>query len=359
MRPLVRPELPTASVDLSQVPTAAVNNPATFPTRPQSTYRSGITVQTNGATSVNVIWQGRRCLVTGGAGFIGGALCRELALRGARVFRATRRPPVGPEVNDWRTCDVALSGEVNDAFGWAQPQIVFHLASTVTGSRKRELVLQTLRDNLIGTVNVLEAASERGNVRVICLGSLQEPDDIALGVPSSPYAAAKFAASAYARMYASVYELSVTIARTFMVYGPGQLDFSKLVPYVVSELLCGRAARLSSGEQGFDWIFVDDVVDALLAIAISDSAIGATVDVGSGSLISVREIAEALASRLGALGKLEFGAVPSRRFEPTRTADVEATAGLVGWRARVPIDVGLDRTVAWYRDRRSEGGGPY
>src|SRR4030095_15249088 len=107
---------------------------------------------------------------------------------------------------------------------------------------------------------------------------LQEPEEKPREAPSSPYAAAKFSATAYARMFTEVFSLSVGIRRPFMAYGPGQMDLTKLVPYVVSQLLRGGVAELSSGRQGFDWVYIDDVVDALMAIASRTDINGTTID---------------------------------------------------------------------------------
>jgi nucleoside-diphosphate-sugar epimerase len=248
-----------------------------------------------------------------------------------------------------RICDVTDFSQVRSLIRDIRPDVVFHLASSVTGSRNIDLVLPTLNSTLLGTVNVLLAATE-SEARVICLGSLQEPDDQIRGTPPSPYAAAKFAAGAYARLFASVYSAKVDIARPFMVYGPGQLDLTKLVPYILSRLLRGEAAELSSGRQPFDWIHVDDVVAALLATATRGAGDGTTVDIGSGSLTSVREIAERLARSIGAEHLLKFGALEDRRLEPTRSANLQETESRIGWKPRIDLDTGLSRTVDWYRD---------
>jgi nucleoside-diphosphate-sugar epimerase len=271
-----------------------------------------------------------------------------LARLGADVQRSGRRPPAPA---GWAQCDVADLAQVRETIGRARPDFIFHLASTVTGSRSMSVVLPTLHDNLIGTVHVLLAAAECPGAKVVCLGSLQEPDEELRGVPPSPYAAAKLAAGAYARMFGALYGVPVTIARPFMAFGAGQADLTKLVPYVVSQLLRGEPANLSSGAQAFDWVYVDDVVEALLAVAASDAANGMTVDVGCGLLTSVRDVAEGIARRLDAVHLLQFDAVPDRRLEPTRKADVERTHALVGFRARVPLETGLDRTVRWHQDR--------
>jgi len=248
-------------------------------------------------------------------------------------------------------CDVADLQAVQSVFNRVRPQLVFHLASRVSGSRSVEQVLPTLHSNLIGTVHVLLTALEHGAPKVVCMGSLQEPDQQLPPVPNCPYAAAKFASSAYARMFADVLALPVIIARPFMVYGAGQLDLTKLVPTVLTQILLGGEVAMSSGAQTFDWIYIDDVVDALIAATEAPAAVGKTIDIGWGTLVSVRDVATALATRLGRVDALKFGALPDRRLEPTRHADVEATAQLIDWRPSVPLDEGLERAVSWYRQR--------
>jgi nucleoside-diphosphate-sugar epimerase len=246
-------------------------------------------------------------------------------------------------------CDVTDITQVQASFAAAQPEYVFHLAGKVTGARSIDLVRPTLAANLVGTVNVLLAASEQKSSSVVCLGSLQEPDQELPPVPCAPYAAAKFAASSYARMFAEVFSLPVIIARPLMVYGPGQLDFTKLVPYVARRLISGETADLSSGKQAFDWVYVDDVVDALIAVAERPELKGHMIDVGCGKLTTVADVAAGIGRRLDRASAIKLGAIADRRLEPTRLADVVTTARLIGWRAQVVLDEGLDRSVDWYR----------
>jgi len=231
------------------------------------------------------------------------------------------------------------------------PDTVFHLASIVAGSRKLELVIPMLQSNLTAFVNVAIASAELRCARIITAGSLQEPDQEPSAIPSSPYAAAKLAASGYARMFANVFGLPIVIARLFMIYGPGQQDLTKLVPNVLSELIAGRKAAISSGKQAFDWVYVDDVCEALLAIASSDNILGETVDVGTGVLTSVLDIASGLARRLDALDRLQVGAIPDRLGDPVRVADTMTAKSLTGWQARVGLEEGLDLTASWFKQK--------
>jgi nucleoside-diphosphate-sugar epimerase len=286
-------------------------------------------------------------LVTGAAGFIGSALCSFLSRAGAEVWGAGRRPR-GPTAR-WLSCDVTDRAQVEAALQAARPEVVFHLASVVSGARKLDVVLPTLHGNLVSFVNVALAAAEMKCARIVCMGSLQEPDQALPAIPSSPYAAAKYAASCYARMLANVFDVPVVIARPLMVYGPGQSDLTKLVPQVLSRLLAGGRAPLSTGVQPFDWVYIDDVCEALLAIGSSDRVIGRTIDVGTGVLTPVIDVARGIARRLNAVDRLDVGAIPDRIGEPTRAADTETTRSLTGWRARFGLEEGLDLSVEWFK----------
>jgi nucleoside-diphosphate-sugar epimerase len=239
---------------------------------------------------------------------------------------------------------------VRALFKAAKPDYVFHLASHVAGSRAIELVLPTFSANLASTVNLLTAATEQGCERILLTGSLEEPEpgpDHA--VPSSPYAAAKFAASAYGRMFHALYNTPVAILRLFMVYGPGQQDLRKLVPYVTLALLKGQTPELSSGARKVDWIYVDDIAAGYLAAATAKGVEGSTIDLGSGRLDTVRTVVEELVGLINPNIQPLFGSVPERALEQIRMADTESSFRLLGWRTQVSLHDGLARTAEWYR----------
>jgi len=301
-------------------------------------------------------WNGRRCLVTGAGGFIGTALCRRLSSAGAEVWGLGRKASGPDGIGRWLSCDVTDRVRVTEAFAACKPDVVFHLASIVNGARKLNIVIPTLHANLTGFVNVAVAAAEQSSASIVAIGSLQEPDQSLPAVPSSPYAAAKFAASCYSRMFVETFKIPVVVVRLFMTYGPGQQDSTKLVPYVISQLAARREASLSRGTQAFDWVYIDDVCEALVAIASNGGLVGKTVDVGTGVLTSVMDVAHGLARRLDATDLLQFGSIPDRAGDPTRTADVEGTRALTGWHSRVELEEGLDLTVRWFKERGGKWG---
>lgn len=129
------------------------------------------------------------------------------------------------------------------------------------------------------TVNLLTVAAEMGCCeRIILTGSHDEPDPDESSadtfVPSSPYAASKLAANSYARMFHALYQLPVSIARIYMAYGPAQRDLNKLIPYVILSLLRGQTPRLSTGRRPMGWIYIDDVIDGMIATAQSRTVDG-------------------------------------------------------------------------------------
>jgi UDP-glucose 4-epimerase len=284
----------------------------------------------------------RRILVTGGSGFLGAALCRRLMGEGAVVHATSRRVQPEPPIS-WQP-NLEDAGAVRELFEQVRPEVVYHFAGQVTADPDRSFVLPLFHSLLGSTVNVMLAASEMGCPRVVLAGSLTEPAGPG-EVPASPYAAAKFACSGYAKMFHAIYGLSVVITRPFMTYGPGQ-NPSKVVPYSTATLLSGASPKLSSGRAESDWIYIDDVVDGLVRAGLVDGVGGRDVDLGTGTLVSLRAVIEKLDAQIGGPARPQFGGQADRPMERPRVARVaEATELLQGWRPVVDLDEGLRRTI--------------
>ena len=291
-------------------------------------------------------------LVTGATGFLGSHLCRRLIARGAEVHAVSRRRQEADSAEIcWWQGDMAEISRVREIFQQIRPHVVFQLAGLATASPARELVLPTLHSLLVSTVNILTAAAESGCRRTLLAASLTEPQmDLGEITPGSPYAAAKWASGAYARMFNEIYAVPVVMLRPFMTYGPGQ-DERKLIPYVIRSLLGGESPRLASGEQEIDWIYIDDVMDGFMAAAIALDVDGETIDLGCGDLVAIRRVIEHLLRLIGSKIEPLFGALPDRPLERARIAKTADAYRKLGWKATTSLEVGLEKTVAWYRER--------
>lgn len=308
-------------------------------------------------------WAGRRVIVTGATGFIGRAVASKLVALGAIVHGTSRRAPdlshdpSTPERSAVNTCDLSSLDQCRSLVETLRPEFVIHLAGHPFAARDLSRVIPTFQNNLASTVNLLTCIAETTRAKVVLAGSLEVPDSIAgsnnsAKIASSPYALSKWAAAAYAQLFHSLFQLPVAIARLFMVYGPGQHDPKKLIPSTITSLRAGRAPEISSGTRPVDWIYIDDVVDGILAITSTPGVEGRTIDIGTGVLTTVRGIVEMLAEIIPGGPAPIFGAVPTRTDEQVRAAKVEETRSLIGWSSRVPLRAGLTNTVDWFRPQR-------
>jgi UDP-glucose 4-epimerase len=293
--------------------------------------------------------RGAVILVTGGAGFIGSALCARLEQAGAEVHSVSRRESGPPAAkHHWRV-DLSDETAALEIVRCVKPEYVFHLASHVMGAPDLKHVLPAFHSNLQTTVNLLWALAQVGCRRVITTGSLVEPDHgMERSVPNSPYAAAKWASADYARMFHALYGLSVAVARVFMVYGPGQQDGTKLIPYTIGCLQRKEAPRITSGAHRIDWIFVSDVIEGFLRLAAADIG-GKTVDLGSGSAITIRALVDTVCELMQTSLRPQYGALSDRPLEPKRIAHVADSNSMIGWQPRVTLREGLQRTIDWYQ----------
>ena len=292
-----------------------------------------------------------RVLVTGASGFIGTRLCERLSALGNTVFATSRRRPQVSFDPSWAPADLHNEAATRAVIAAARPDIIFHLGGHVAGSRDVELVPEMLASNLVGTVNVLLGAYDAGVARVVLAGSMEEPIDVT-EPPSSPYAAAKFAAAAYARMFNDLYDLPTVTLRLFMVYGPGQFDERKVIPHTILSLLRGETPKLTSATRPIDWVYIDDAVDAVVRAATAPCS-GQSIEIGSGSAVTVRDVVELLSALIDAQTTPEFGVIADRPHETLRVADVGPAEKLLAWRATTPLQAGLARTVAWFSERQS------
>ena len=299
----------------------------------------------------------RKILVTGAGGFIGHAVCRHLLHLDACVYGLGRsQTTTVAEGTDYSAVDLTDADSAREVVARIKPDYVIHLAGCSVARREPEWIPVTFAANLLTTVNLLLACEAQSVKKTIIAGSLEQPaatDDPA--IPTSPYAASKWAATGYARMFNSLYGTRSVTARIFMVYGPGQAELQKLVPYVCLSTIAGRNPELMSGTREVDWIYVDDVAHGLVALLDKGPDDGSLVDIGTGRLVTTGEVAQIICRSAGDTVQPEIGAVADRKLETERKADVARTRELTGWSPGTTVEDGLRQTLEWYQTECSEG----
>jgi nucleoside-diphosphate-sugar epimerase len=303
-------------------------------------------------TVVTEAFEGRSVLITGASGFLGSHLSPRLVAAGARVHAVSRWPRISdlPGMR-WWDCQMEDVEAVRALLVETKPEIIYHLSGMVNGAPELRLVLPTFHSLLRSTVNLLTVATEQGCRRVVLVGSLEEPAGSVVDVsPASPYGAAKLGVAAYGRMFHRLFGTPTVILRTYMTYGPGQPEW-KVIPSVIGALLRGEAPELSSGTQRLDWIYIDDVMEGFLRSGYAPAVEGATLEIGSGSTASIREVVAILARLFDCRAEPRFGVLPDRPWAVARAADPMEARARLGWAPTVSLEEGLRRTVAWYRER--------
>jgi dTDP-glucose 4,6-dehydratase len=163
--------------------------------------------------------------------------------------------------------------------------------------------------------------------------------------PFNAYAASKIAAWAFGRMYWRAWGLPVVTVRPFQVYGPGQ-PHQSLIPATIRAALSGEDFPMTPGEQERDFVYVQDVVDGMLATVEAAGIEGTSLDLGTGIGHTVRNVVERIWQLMDAEGRVQSGALSYRSGEATRlVADADRTAQLTGWRATTSLEKGLHATI--------------
>lgn len=291
---------------------------------------------------------GQVVLVTGANGFLGRHLLARLAQQGAMVHAVSRNLAPERYGAQWWLGNVTDAFWIRDLVARLNPDVIYQLTSASSGGQDPALVMTTFESDLHATVNTLEAARQSGSRRVIITRSLEEPVDALHATPASPYAAAKLASGIYGRMFHQLYKVPVVMLRPYMTYGPGQKDH-KVLPYTIQSMLRNQTPQLASGTRLVDWIYIDDVITGLVSAGVRPEAIGKEIDLGSGSLVSIRDVLAEIQKILPDCPEAKFGSMRDRVNEATRKADMKTALECLGWSPATPLRAGLEKTVEWYR----------
>ncbi|GAA3751744.1 dTDP-glucose 4,6-dehydratase [Spinactinospora alkalitolerans] len=314
--------------------------------------------------------QMRRAVVTGGAGFVGSHLCERLLERGVDVVCVDNFATGSPD-NVRHLCGRAgfrlIEADVTRPV-WVTEHVdlVFHLASAASPVDYLRLPVETLEAGSLGTRNALRLARAHGARLVLASTSevygdpLEYPQretywgNVNPVGPRSVYDEAKRYAESLTMAHHRDRGADVGIARIFNCYGPRMRpDDGRAVPTFIRQALAGEPVTVAGdGMQTRSICYVDDTVRGLLALADSDAT--GPVNIGSAHELSMIRLAELVRTLTGSDSPITFVGRPQDdpRF---RRPDTTLAAELLGWRPEVAMDEGLERTIAWFRERLGTG----
>ncbi|MBS1988031.1 NAD(P)-dependent oxidoreductase [Candidatus Dependentiae bacterium] len=304
----------------------------------------------------------KKVLVTGGSGFIGSNLIRSLLGPEHEIYLL-----VQPNDTLWRIKDIADKliifyigltefSTINTVISVIKPDIIFHLASF--GGMPYETDSKAIFDvNFYGTLNLLNACKKVGFECFINTGSSSEygkknipmHEDLVLE-PISDYAVSKAASTQLCLKEALFNKLPIYTVRPFSVYGDAELH-TRLIPTIALSIVCNEPLQLSSPYLVRDFIYIDDMIALLQAVADKKPTNHFIFNAGSGVQSSIQDAVNAAQLLRAFPGEVQWGKHTPRPWEPTHwVADITRSQTVLEWTPRFTLTTGLEKTIIWFKN---------
>ena len=309
----------------------------------------------------------KKILVTGAAGFIGSFLCESLVEAGYDVkafIRYNSRNFWGwLEESPHKNSMEVISGDIRNYDSVKNAvkgtNIIFHLAALIGIPYSYSSCDSYVDTNIKGTLNILEAARDSG-VEKIVHTSTSEVYGTAKFVPiteehavnpQSPYAATKAGADFIAMSFYRSFGIPIVAVRPFNTYGPRQ-SARAIIPTIITQILNGNKIKLGNTDSTRDLTYVKDTVKGFIKAAECKAAIGETINLGTNSEISIKELAVLISNLMDANVEIE---IDPKRIRPEKSevtrlfADTQKAKKLLNWSSSYSLEQGLKDTIAWLR----------
>ena len=299
---------------------------------------------------------GKRILVVGGNGFLGGHIVRksfDLGMEVTNLSLNTNRY-FGNEMIHFRQADIIDFSSVEKAIGKDSYDYVVNCAGYINHSpfsKEGEGVFKAHFQGVINLFKVLDKKRLQGFVNIGSsdeYGNIPSPQsELNRESPISPYSFAKLATTHFLQMQYLTEGFPATVLRLFLTYGPNQ-DNKRFIPQVIEGCLRNQPFPVSIGTQLRDFCYIDDTMNAVFLALIIEAAKGEVFNIASGTPVAINEIIRMIKEILGK-GQPEFGKIPFRSGENMRLyANIEKAAKILHWQPSVTLNDGLKTTIDWY-----------
>lgn len=311
-----------------------------------------------------MFWQRRSILITGASGFVGLHLVRELAAKKSKIIALSKNKTLLlPKDVIEETGTVEDLDELDSIIKKYNIDIVFHLAAQPIVEVGQTSPIKTFEVNIKGTWNILEAARQN-NVRKVIVASTahvygDNPNvpykEEYFPQPSRPYETSKACADLLAQVYADTYGLPVEIPRFVNIYGPGDVNFNRLIPKVIQEILEDRNPQIWDVGSVRDFLFIDDAIRAYLMLAeknLPKAKRGRVFNFGSGKPLRVVDLVNKIINISKKSSKIKMETTPLDRSNEIQKqyVSVDKAKRELGWYPKTSLADGLVKTYQWYKD---------
>lgn len=313
--------------------------------------------------------RGAKVLITGGTGFIGTGVAERLLAEGASkiVLLDNKRRNAGKYADLASPAVELMEGSILDRDAILRAMkpcdYVLHLAAIAGVDSVALRPTETMEVNLLGTRILMDVARELRPRRVICFSTSEVYGPYVfrgneqhmttqgpVGVFRWAYAVSKLAAEHWAHSYGLDYDLDVATIRPFNIYGPRQVGEGAVRKFVIAAL-SGEPLRVNGdGTQIRSWCYIDDMVDGTVRALFASGAKGHAFNIGNPkATFTTAGLAEKIIAMAGSSSKIQFAPALAADVE-IRVPSIESARELLGYEPKVPMNEGLERTIAWYRE---------
>lgn len=311
-------------------------------------------------------WQDRPVLVTGASGFVGSHLVNSLISKKAKVVTLIRKgsKPLAKTIN--ARGSVEDFDKLCDTIKKCNISTIFHLAAQPIVEVGQTNPVKTFEVNVRGTWNILEASRRNGVQKVIIASTVHVYGDNPkvpfkekyYPQPSRPYETSKACADLLAQSFADSYNLGVEIPRFVNIYGPGDFNFTRLIPKVIKSILNGRQPEVWDIGSIRDFLYIDDAIDAYLLLVEKKLDGGKRLRVfnfGTGKPIKIYELVLKIIKLANLELEVRVANPPEERTNEIKKqyASISKAKKELGWRPKVSLEEGLLRTIQWYKENTS------